>query len=244
MRRRILRADAVLCISEAVRAQFAGAPRARLLRDGLPRRPDPPPRAQARGALGLAPEPFVVALVGRVHPWKGQDVLARALAEPELAGIGAVGLVAGDEVPGSGQTQRLEALARELGVQDRLALLGFREDVDTVLGAADVLVVPSTRPEPLGLVALEAAAAGLPVVAGSAGGVAEAVQDGRTGMLVPPGDHRALARALAWLAGDPPEARGWGAAAAERVAREFSLAGMTEGLQATYDEVAKFRDVP
>ena len=244
MRRRILRADRVLCISEAVRAQFRGADTAALLRDGLPRTPRPPDRATSREALGLPADAFVVALVGRVHPWKGQDVLARALAEPELAALGAIGLLAGSEVPGSGQMRRLDELTRELGVQDRLVRLGFREDVDTVLGAADAVTVPSTRPEPLGLVALEAAAAGLPVVASAAGGVAEAVDDGRTGMLVRPGDHRELARALAWLAGDPPEAARWRASAPERVRREFSVQAMTERLQTTYDELANFREAP
>ena len=243
MRRRILRADAVLCISQAVAAQFPES-KARLLRDGLPRVPVPPPRAAAREALGLPPDAFVVALVGRVHPWKGQDVLARALAQPELADIGAIGLVAGDPVPGSDQGARLDALARELGVQDRLVRLGFRDDVDTVLGAADAVTVPSTRPEPLGLVAIEAAAAGVPVVASAAGGVAEVVGDGQAGLLVAPGDHHELARALAWLAGDPPEAARWRAAAPERVAREFSMRGMMERLQGIYDDLAKFRDTP
>ena len=98
--------------------------------------------------------------------------------------------------------------------------LGFREDVDTVLGAADALVVPSTRPEPLGLVALEAGAAGLPVVASAAGGVAEAVRDGVSGLLVAPGDPAALAAALARLAADPGEAARMGRAGAQVVAAE------------------------
>ena len=171
-------------------------------------------------------------------------MLARALALPELADIGAVGVVAGDAVPGSGEGERLDALASELGVEDRLVRLGFRDDVDTVLGAADAVTVPSTRPEPLGLVAIEAAAAGLPVVASAAGGVAEVVRDGQTGLLVAAGDHRALAGALAWLAGDPPEAARWRAAAPERVAREFTMRGMMERLQGIYDDLAKFRDTP
>ena len=159
MRRRLLRADALVGISQAVCDQFPpGA--AVLLRDGLPREPEPVDRDRARAELGLPADRFVVAVVGRVHPWKGQDVLARALAEPALAQIGAVGVVAGDAIPGGDAGERLDALAADLGVQDRLVRLGFRDDVDTVLGAADAVAVPSTRPEPLGLVALEAGAAG------------------------------------------------------------------------------------
>lgn len=237
MSRRLLRADALVGISAAVCAQFpAGA--ATLLPDGLPRVPDPPARAQARRALGLPADRFTVALVGRLLSWKGHAVLARALADPALAEIGAVAVVAGDELPGSGTAAELERLAHSLGVDDRLVRLGFREDVDTVLGAADALVVPSTRPEPLGLVALEAGAAGLPVVASAAGGVAEAVRDGVSGLLVAPGDPAALAAALARLAADPGEAARMGRAGAQVVAAEHSSARMAESLQALYDELA------
>ena len=239
-RRRILAADAVLCISEAVRAQFPPG-QTRLLRDGLARTPGPVDRAEARRLLDVPADRFVVALVGRVHPWKGQDVLARALADPALDRIGAIGLVAGDAVAGTGRDEELGALARRLGIDDRLRQLGFTEDVGPVLAAADALAVPSTLPEPLGLVALEGAAAGLPVVASAAGGLPEVVRDGHTGLLVRPGDHAALAAALAELAGDPERARALGRAGAERVAEHFSSERMLDELQAVYAELADAR---
>lgn len=237
-RRRILRADAVACISRAVADQFGGAPNVHLLHDGLSRTPAPPSRAEARRALGLPADAFAVALIGRVSDWKGQDVLARALAEPELERIEAIGVVAGDPVPGAeGASRELDRLARELGVEERLFRLGFRDDVDTVLGAADALAVPSTRPEPLGLVALEAAAAGLPVVATRHGGVAEAVLDGETGTLIEPVPAE-LARALRALADDPALAGRMGAAGRRQVAATFSAERTVAGLQDLYDEVA------
>jgi len=230
MRRRLLRADALLGISQAVCDQFPpGA--ATLLRDGLARRPAPVDRDAGRAALGLPTDRFVVAVVGRVHPWKGQDILAWALAEPALAEIGAIGLVVGDAIAGGNAEKRLDALERVLPLDGRLRRLGFRDDVDTVLGAVDAVVVPSTRPEPLGQVALEAAAAGRPVVASRAGGVAEVVRDGETGLLVPPGDPAALAAALARLAADPEEAARMGRTGAERLADEPAA----EALQAVYD---------
>lgn len=238
MRHRLLRADALLCISEAVRRQFRGAPRALLLRDGLPREPAPIARAAARNALGLAPDRFVVALIGRISDWKGQDVLARALAEPALADIGAIGLVVGDEVAGANDAARLDRLARELGVKERLQRLGFRDDIDTVLGAADAVTVPSTRPEPLGLVALEGLAAGLPVVASDAGGLPEVVRNGETGLLVRPGDHAALAGALASLHADPQRASRLGRAGAEDVRSRFSSERMLAELQDLYARLA------
>ena len=237
MRRRLLRADALAGISQAVCRQFPpGA--AVLLRDGLARAPQPADRASARAELGLPADRFVVAMVGRVHPWKGQDVLARALAEPALSEIGAVAVVAGDAIPGGDAAERLDALARELGVQDRLVRLGFRDDVDTVLGAADAVAVPSTRPEPLGLVALEAGAAALPVVASADGGVAEVVRDGVSGLLVTPGDHVALAAALARLAGDPGEAARMGGEGARIVAADHAPERVTDALQELYDRLA------
>jgi glycosyltransferase involved in cell wall biosynthesis len=235
MRRRLLRADALACISEAVRAQFGNAPGALLLRDGLPRAPRPVPAPAARERLGLPPDRFVVALVGRISDWKGQDVLARALAEPPLADIGAIGLVAGDELPGGGQDERLGVLAAALGVGERLHRVGFRDDVDTVLGAADALAVPSTRPEPLGLVALEGLAAGLPVVASHCGGLPEIVRHGVTGLLVAPGDHAALAAALAGLAADPGRANTMGREGAADVEERFSAGRMLAELQDLYD---------
>jgi glycosyltransferase involved in cell wall biosynthesis len=229
-RRRLGRADALLCISRAVAEQFGDRANAQVLYDGLPREP----RRVERGSA----DRFTVALVGRISDWKGQDVLARALAEPELAEIGAIGLVAGDPYPGNEASERaLRRLASELGLGDRLRLLGFRNDVDTVLGAADAVAVPSTRPEPLGLVALEAAAAGLPVVASDHGGVAEVVRDGETGLLVAPSDHRALAAALRRLADDPALARRLGEAGSRDVRERFSRGRMLAEVQAVYDRL-------
>ena len=238
-RRRLLRADAVACISRAVAAQFAGSPRPFVLYDGLPRPLVPLDRHRARQLLGVPTDRFVVALIGRISDWKGQDVLARALAEPALSTIGAIGLVAGDPAPGANEAARdLERLAGELGLDARLLRLGFRDDVETILGAADAVVVPSTRPEPLGLVALEAAAAGLPVVASSHGGVAEVVRDGATGRLVPPGDPAALAAALRALADDPEVSARMGHAGQREVGDRFGVDRMLAELQAVYDRLA------
>ncbi len=237
-RRRLLRADALVCISRAVAVQFHGAAHALVMYDGIPRSREPVPRQRAREALGVPADRFAVALIGRISDWKGQDVLVRALAQPALATIDAVGLVAGDPVPGGEEAaRRLDMLACELGVEDRLLRLGFREDVETVLGAADAVAVPSIRPEPLGLVALEAAAAGLPVVASGHGGVAEVVRDGESGRLVPPDDPAALSAALRALADDPAAAERMGRAGRRDVAERFGIEPMLEALQAVYDRL-------
>ena len=239
MRARLLRADALACISSAVARQFSGSSRARVIHDGLPRAPRALEPDQARAEFGIPPERPAVALVGRVSDWKGQDVLIRALAEIPLVERGAVALVAGDAAPGAdGLPHRLELLAGRLGVAERVRWLGFRREVDDVWAAADVAVVPSTRPEPLGLVAMEAGAAGVPVVASAHGGVAEVVRDGETGLLVPPGDAAALATAVRLLADDPELAARMGEAGKRRVQEHFGVERMLVELQDLYDELA------
>jgi glycosyltransferase involved in cell wall biosynthesis len=227
MRRRLLRADALACISQPVLEQFGGSPKARLLADGLARLPEPPDRTTARERLGLPQHGFVAAYIGRLSAWKGQDVFAEAIAQLD----GAVGVVAGAELPGSGHAEALDRQAERLGIEERLIRLGFVDAVDELLGAADAVVVPSKRPEPLGQVAMEAAAAGVPVVATSAGGLAEFVREAKAGALVPPGDAGAVATALRAIAGESVELGG--------LPERFSRERMVSELQALYDELAR-----
>lgn len=228
MRRRLMRADARVCVSRAVAAQF-DADGTHVIHDGVATGPD------AGGApdAGAAHGPFTVAVLGRIADWKGQDVLARALADPALAEIGAVGLIAGDAYPGESAPD-IRALAGELGLGDRLQLLGFRRDPAEVLARADVVAVPSTRPDPLPNSALEALAAGLPVVAAAHGGLPEIVQDDVTGLLVPPGDPATLARALRRLADDPALRARMGEAARKDARTRFSRERMLDEVEALY----------
>jgi glycosyltransferase involved in cell wall biosynthesis len=235
-RRRLLAADRVLCVSEAVAAQFTGSERVAVVHDGLPHAPRRSGRAEARAALGLDGDAFTVAVLGRVSAWKGQDVLACALAEPALASIEAVGLVAGEPWPGAERpAAELDRLGRELSLGERLRVLGFQDDVGIVLGAADAVAVPSTRPDPFPNSALEAAAAGVPVVAARHGGLPEMLRDGETGVLVTPGDPAALASALRALADDPAHARQIADAAAADVATRFTADRMLGEVQSQYD---------
>jgi len=234
-RRFLLRADALLCSSEPVRAQFGGDPRARVVHEGVTGVAARAPRARARAALGLPEDAFVAAVLGRLSSWKGQEVLVDAL--PRVAGMTVA--VAGDAWPGEERFERaLRERARRLGVAGRVRFAGFREDVENVYGAADVVVVPSTRPDPLPNSALESAAAGCCVVAAAHGGLPEILRDGETGRLVAPGDAGALARALVELRDDPAERERLGAAAAADVAERFSVARLLERTQAVYDELA------
>ena len=235
-RRLLLTASALPCVSQATRAQLGCTDRAQVLHDGLAVLPARAPRDAARVALGLPAGAFVVALLARISSWKGQDVLIRALAADGDADT--IALIAGD--PWQGEERRLEdlrALARSLGVAERVRFAGFRPDVENVYGGADVVAVASTQPDPLPNAALEAAAAGCCVVAADHGGLPEILTEGVTGRLVRAGDPAALARAIGELRADPAARARLGTAAAADVRERFSPARLLDATQAQYDRL-------
>ncbi|MGI8505409.1 MAG: glycosyltransferase family 4 protein [Solirubrobacteraceae bacterium] len=241
--RRVLEtARALPCVSRATAAQFGGSPRAVVIEDGLAVDAARAPRAQARRTLGLDPVAPVIAVLGRISDWKGQDVLVRALAEPALRERGAIGLIAGAPWPGAeDRLERVVELAQRLGVSDRVRMVGFRSDVESVYGAADVVAVPSTQPDPLPGAAIEAAAAGCAVVASAHGGLPEILRNGETGRLVTPGDAAELAAVVAELLDDDRERARLGSSAAADVRGRFASARQIEKIQSLYDAVREAR---
>ena len=202
-----------------------------VVHNGIPLPPEIPPheraslRARSRAALGLpADQPLIVA-VGNLYPVKDHASLVRALAKlPE-------GRVA---IAGRGdQDEPLRQLASELGVAERLHLLGLRDDIETVLASGDLFVQPSLS-EGLPLAVLEAMAHELPVVASRVGGIPEAIVDGESGLLVPPANPDALAAALARVLEAPEHAAALGAAARARAVGEFSVEQMAQRYQELY----------
>jgi len=237
-RRVLLSAHALPCVSHASAKQFGVSERVRIVYDGLAVERVRAPRAAARERLGLDAAAPTITVLGRISDWKGQDVLVRALADPMLASRGVIGLIAGEVWPGADdRLARVLSLADSLGVRDRLRLLGFREDVETVYGASDVVAVPSTQPDPLPGAAIEAAAAGCAIVASAAGGLPEIIRDRETGRLIAAGDSAALARVSAELLDDSWERERLGAAAAADVHTRFAPARLRAAVNALYGEV-------
>jgi glycosyltransferase involved in cell wall biosynthesis len=157
----------------------------------------------APAALPAPPGAPRLLALGRLHPNKGFDVLLRALAR-----LPGVHLSLAGEGP---ERAALERLAREAGIADRTAFLGWRQDTGALLRACDVFVCPS-RHEPLGNVVLEAWSAARPVVASAVHGPVELIREGETGLLVPKEDPGALAAAIAGLLAEPARAARLGAA--------------------------------
>lgn len=234
-RRLLLTADALPCVSRSTAEQFAGDATALVLHDAPAIEPKRENRAAARLQLGLPADAFVVAVLGRISPWKGQDVLVRALAQlPEDA----VALICGAPWPGDERVQReLVELAGALGVGPRVHHSGVIEGPHVAYGAADVVVVPSTKPDPFPNSALEAAAAGCCVVGANHGGIPEIIEDGVTGVLVAPNNAHALATALDVLMQDPQRREQLGRDAATDIAARFSRERMLGEVQALYDRL-------
>jgi glycosyltransferase involved in cell wall biosynthesis len=151
---------------------------------------------QTRGMLGIREEDLVIGLVGRLEASKGQDVLLEAFARIYADFPRAHLIFAGNPPPEhAGYDVQLKQKARALQVIDRCHFIGFQADTAPIFAALDVAVLAS-RQEAFGLVLLEAMAMGVPIIATAAGGVPEIIQDGKNGLLVPPGDAQALAEAL------------------------------------------------
>ncbi len=180
----------------------------------------PGERTGARRALALHTDAPILLFVGRIQPLKGPDVAVRALAalgRPDAQLI-IVGGASGDE--GDVETGRIRALVDELGLHEQVRFVEPQPHhiLSTYYRAADVVLVPS-RSESFGLVALEAAACGIPVVASAVGGLLSLVDDGRTGRLVEGRNPDDYARAIAEILDDRELHRAMSAAAVERAKR-------------------------
>ena len=187
-----------------------------------------------------APDPNIVRTdgtplllwVGRLQPWKGVDIALRALQEIPRAHL----MIVGD-----GETRAdLERLAQELGLAERVRFLGAlpRERLPSIYAAADLLLATSFASETFGIGLVEAQACGLPVVASRFGGFPEVIDEGRTGLLVPPRDPVALAAAVRSLLDDPARRHAL-AAAAPGWAAQFSWSAVVDRIEAVYDATVR-----
>lgn len=220
----------VICVSEndrllAERSRVVARGQAVVIRNGIAPAPFLRPGDEdLRSALNLGAEPVIV-MVGRLAQQKAPLTLVHASRSLVRGRV----LIAGDGPLRS----RVEQAVRRHGLSDRVRLLGFRADIPGLLRASDIFVLPS-RWEGLPLAVIEAMMAGLPVVATRVGGVGEVVEDGGTGLLVPPGDPEALAAALRRLVEHEALRRQMGAAGRERALRLFTADRMVGETRALY----------
>ena len=243
----------LLAVSEAVRQSHAAAGLAaekiRVLHNGvdLQRFRPRPPTGYLHRELGLPPEAMLVGVIGQIGLRKGQDLLARAaasLADGAIARSDLHYLIVGQRCSDKDESRRFEAdlQAAAAGRLDgRLHLLGVRDDVERIMNELTLLVHPA-RQEPLGRVLLEAAAAGLPVLATDVGGTREIFpSDSHSARLIPPDDAGALAAGLLELATDESQRIRLGAAARRRAEEAFDIRQAAAGLVGHYRELTSQR---
>ncbi|MBI5287630.1 MAG: glycosyltransferase family 4 protein [Chloroflexi bacterium] len=201
-----------------------------------------------RRELSIRSDAPVAGFVARLDPWKGAEIFIRAAAEVSRRRPDAHYIVCGGRLPGyESYADGLRQLAADLHLDGRMHFTEWAytvDDIPEVMAAIDVLVHTSIRPEPFGLVLIEAMAAGKPVVAADDGGVPEIVVDGETGLLAPPGDWRAVAGAVARLFDDRASARAFGAAGRSRAERLFGLDVYARRIEAVYAGLIRTREVP
>ena len=236
-RQLLRRCDAVVAVSDEVRRaliEFVGTDGARriiVISNGvdIPESLDPALLAAARARYGLlAGDPFVLA-VGRFTEQKNFPGLLDAVLLLRRRGVRLRIMIAGD-----GPLRAfLERQVDELGLGDQVILPGIVHDLPELMPGADLFVLPSLW-EGLPLALLEAMACGLPVVATQIAGAADVVEEGVSGLLVPPGNAAELAQAMATLLADPARRAAYGAAGLEIVRRNYSFDRVNRELGALY----------
>ncbi len=185
-----------------------------------------PAATKIKQELGIDEDKFVAGHFSRLSPWKGQHILLEALTHcPENI----TALLVGDALFGEQDyVQKLHAQVAELNLGHRVKFLGFRDDVQSLMAACDMVTHTSTVAEPFGRVIVEAMLCGTPVVATSAGGAQELIEPGKTGWLVAPGNVTELAAAINDCINQPEQSACMAQAANLQAIQRFDVAAINQ----------------
>jgi glycosyltransferase involved in cell wall biosynthesis len=196
-------------------------------------------REEARARLGFSGSTVLLGVIGQITSWKAQDDAVRMVCQlkaghPEIRLV-LVGSPKFESARYDNQAyvRRLKELISSLGVQDEVLWLGEREDIPEILRALDIVLVPSWE-EPFGMVVIESMAMELPVIATEIGGATEVVTPPKDGLLLPPRQPEAWARAIERLVERPDERASMGRAARRRVAEFLSVQMFVERVLGGY----------
>ncbi|MFC1704648.1 lipopolysaccharide heptosyltransferase II [Candidatus Omnitrophota bacterium] len=187
---------------------------------------------------------FTIGIVGRITPLKGHEYLLKAMAKV-LRSLPYIKLLIIGDAPEHKMHYRdeLKTLVRRLGLTHYVEFLGNRKDIPELLSRLNLLVLATTTEEAFGRVILEAQVSGVPVVATRVGGVIDIVEDGVTGVLVPPKSTDALAEAIVRVLKNPQLARKLSENAHKKAKENFTLDQMAEKIVNVYKEAAKAKDI-
>jgi glycosyltransferase involved in cell wall biosynthesis len=189
-----------------------------------------------RAELGLPPDSVVVTFAGEIRRIKGIETFLAAAGQvggPDIRFLIVGGCRASSGIDDAYTEEQLRQL---IGADGRITYAGYRSDMPNIYQSSDVIVMASRCEEAFGLVTLEAAAAGKPVVATRVGGIPEVVVDGQTGFLAEPGDAASLAERIQQLVDSPPLRTAMGERARERARAEFTVRPVRE-LERLYESL-------
>ncbi len=194
-----------------------------------------PPSSDLREELQLPSDQYLVGMISYLRSYKGHEFFIYA-AQRVLALHPNVTFLIVGEGP---EEETLRALVKQLDVEGKVRLLGFRDDLLNVFRSLDLFVIPSVEGDTIPQVVMQAFAMGLPVVSTETGSIPDAVRNGETGFVVPPRQAEPLAERIAVLVHDPPRGKEMGKAGRRMVEDEFSLDRMIDKLESVYHSIRK-----
>jgi glycosyltransferase involved in cell wall biosynthesis len=238
-------ADKVITVSEAAKTAFVeagGRPtKVKVVHNGIDAAPflnvDKAKASQeVRSRLRIGPEPLL-GCFSRLAPWKGQHVVIEALAE--LQDVHAM-FVGGELFSGACHEETLRELSQTLGVAERVHFVGQQNNIPRLMQGVDIVVHPSTAPEPFARVLIEGLLAARPLVAAANGGTPEIIDDGANGLLFLPKDSADLARAIRYLLETPEAASAMASRARTGAIANFGREAYVTGIS---DEICNAANV-
>lgn len=244
-------ASRIICVSGAVKQlllkeQPCLADKAVVLWNGIERNAavDNVMAMHLRYHVGADRDTVLVALVGRINRWKGQSLLVEAAEILWRKGVKNVKYLIVGNVPPRQEVFRKKLLSRIAAspAKGTFTLVDYQANVWNIWDACDIAVVPSVEPEPFGMVAIEAMAAGKPVIAAAHGGLVEIVVNQQTGLLFKPGDAVELSNALEQLAVNKGKREFLGSNGQKRAQDSFNLSAFITSLDSIYQHIVNLSD--
>ena len=234
-------ADKIICVSDAVKNHFkemTGREDVQVIYNGVDNSKFSPNAKTdyLKEEFGIKDENIVIGMIGRLNAWKGQKDLLNALELVFKENNQAKGLFVGGVF--EGQEWRIDdfkSFIKEKNCEDRVIFTDFRNDSPSIHNLIDIFVLPSTNPDPLPTVVLEAMATAKPIVGYRHGGICEMVKDRENGLLVEVNNYEELAKAILKLVNDEKLRREYGEKSSIRQRKMFSLSSYISNIENVYD---------
>jgi L-malate glycosyltransferase len=233
--------SSIICISKAVRQNLLDHgftfSKLHLIYNGL----DPSQlkivksRRTLLNTLKLSPENNIICVLGNIKEWKGQEVAIYAMSSLIISYPNLVCIFVGDtSSEDKYYAEMLNRLIRKFSLENNIYFSGYQSNVADWINISDIIIHTSTKPEPFGRILLEGMAFCKPVIGSNSGGAPEIIKNNNSGLLYPPGDHRLLAKLIAYLLENPKIAENIGKSGYKRLCQRFHIKTNIELTQNLY----------